>query len=208
MNLITHTVKTVKLVVLLLVSCSVFGQSIEDVEINLKLAKGYLKDDKQNKTWLMAVAALHDQLAQYHRERKNDSEAQAYLDSAVYFYSKTLQVDPNYFDALYGFGVLHYNIAVGFLQHRAALPLSSRDEYKELTEEAQTRFRDAHGYLVRAEKQDPSNPVFLNIFREMYIQTGNTEGYYEYNRRLEKYQNDTSTSFEPYPHPPSSSLKL
>lgn len=183
--------------------------SREDTQKEIKQLRNYLETAPKDKKLLTALGQTYFSLASNFQEGRQPERAQICLDSARYFYVEALKVDAQFFEALYGYGVLYYNLAMGYYGERQALPISARESYQELTKTTNDLLGLAHKYFVKAESVNPNDSYVAAAFKELYTLTNHLEGYVEYKNRLKSLEADPSASFAPYDgHPPSSEVKL
>lgn len=84
------------------------------------------------------------------------------VESAIKNYSKAVELNPDYYEANYNLGVMHYNKARDILSELNNLPLSEyRKAEASYVEKAQVHFKDALPYFEKAVEIKPDEDVQL-----------------------------------------------
>ena len=133
------------------------GQDKEALD-NLNLA---IQKDPKNAVLFGVLANIHDRLNNLPLAEEN--------------YKKALELDPKYFDAAYNLGALYFNKGVNLTNDANALPLSAKDKYKKLTEEADKAFTASVPYLEKAMEINPTDKNTLISLKQLYLNMGQTE---------------------------------
>ncbi|MCE7995493.1 MAG: hypothetical protein HEP71_26175 [Roseivirga sp.] len=90
------------------------------------------------------------------------------FDEALKAADLALGLDPEYYDALYVAGSVHYNLAYEKL--KAANNTDDDAEYQKLKKEAYAKFREAMPYFEKGIVQRPEDTYFLNPLSTIYDQ--------------------------------------
>ncbi len=130
----------------------------EEAEKNLKLA---LEKDPEDKALHFALGVVYDNLGR--------------VDDAADAYTKAIELDANYFDALYNLGALYFNKGVELNQEANDAP--DDNVYKAKRAEAAEYFIMAEPFLDRARALEPNDLNTLNSLRQLYAFTNQTEKY-------------------------------
>lgn len=90
------------------------------------------------------------------------------FDDALESADKALELNPNYYDALYVAGSVHFNQAAELLKE--ANNTNDNDEYAKLKEQAKEKFKVAMPYFEKAIVQKPEDTYSLNPLSTIYDQ--------------------------------------
>lgn len=105
------------------------------------------------------------------------------LEQAEISYQKAIEINPEYGDALFNLGALHYNKAVDIYARANELPLDATDKYDEMAAEANKSFLDAQPYFERALELSPGDVNLTNSLRQIYNKTKQTDKLGELNNK-------------------------
>lgn len=145
------------------------NNKFEEAENNLKLA---IAEDPNDKALHFALGVVYDNLGR--------------VDEASESYKKAIEIDANYFDALYNLGALYYNKAVELNQEANDSP--DDKVYQQKRAEAAEFFKQAEPYLDRARALEPNDMNTLNSLRQLYAFTNQTEKYNEIKKEIDAKQ--------------------
>jgi len=93
------------------------------------------------------------------------------LDKAEASYAKALEMKPDYSDALYNIGALHFNKAGAIINEANDLPLDAADEYNALIADAKKEMLVAEPYFESALELLPDDRELKNSLMEIYRRT-------------------------------------
>jgi len=93
------------------------------------------------------------------------------LDKAQAAYEKALEIKPDYSDALFNMGALHYNKAVEIYANANDLPLDATDEYEKMTANAKKYFLDAQPYFEKVLVLIPGDENIISSLTQIYQKT-------------------------------------
>lgn len=151
---------------------------IEMVNINLErgdneAAQASLNEaiaaDPDNKQLHYVVGTVYDNLKQY--------------DNAAKAYNKALEIDPEYFDAMYNLGALYFNKGVEIVQK--ANEVMDDEKYQKMQEEAKTEFKKAVPILEKCHEMQPEDRNTMMALMQLYPRIGETEKYKEIKAKLQ-----------------------
>jgi len=115
----------------------------------LNIAK---QQDPTNKTFYFAEGTLQDKLGNF--------------EASKAAYDKALEIDPNYYDAVYNYGVLYFNHAVKLLD---SANLEKNDElFKQKKEAAETELKNTLTYMEKAHELKPNDKSVLETLKTLY----------------------------------------
>jgi len=142
------------------------NQKFDEAKENLLLA---LEKDPQNKQLHFSLGVVYDNLGE--------------KDGAVAAYKKAIEIDPNYFDAVYNLGAFYFNEGVEIIN--VANEIESQKEYEAKIAEAEEVFKTAQPYLEKAHELDPEDRGALVSLQQLYARTGDIERATEMKKKLE-----------------------
>lgn len=110
-------------------------------------------------------------------------------EAAIEAYEQAIEVDPNYYNALFNLAVLHFNQAVEVIKERNALGFSAADKKKEkeLNKLANEKMKVALPYWKKVLEQDPKNRTALEQLRFIYTQLKMTDKAEQMQQKIEEY---------------------
>lgn len=137
-------------------------------EINILLGQGRFDEviSKLKKSIELEPenASLYLALGDSYKEVKNTEEA-------INYYHKALEINPDYFLALYNLGVVYYSHAFDLNMEANNLPFDETAKYKKIMDEANEYFLKGLPYFERAYKIDPEDSDVLKALRQIYTST-------------------------------------
>jgi len=89
------------------------------------------------------------------------------FDKAEAAYKKSIEIDPNYFNAVYNLAVLYYNNAVKIFDQ--ASNEKDDNKYQELLKQGDNELRRALPYLENAHKIDPKEETCAKTLKGLYF---------------------------------------
>lgn len=126
-----------------------------------------------------ALGAIYDNLANPKSDKGADlpqpPEAQEYFTQSETYYKKALELDPNYFDALYNLGALYNNQGVKLYNKSNTIKdaaISAREGKK-----ADEIFKKALPYLEKAHELKPKDKNTMISLKQLYAKTEQEEKY-------------------------------
>lgn len=137
-------------------------------EINILLGQGRFDEvisklkksielEPENKSLYLA-------LADSYKEVKDD-------DNAEIYYKQALEIDPNYFVALYNLGHIFYSKAFDLTMAANDLGFDEQEKYNKMLEDAKTYFLKAQPYFESAYAVNPEDADVLKGLRQIYTST-------------------------------------
>jgi tetratricopeptide (TPR) repeat protein len=93
------------------------------------------------------------------------------LENAEAAYLKAIEVNPDYTDAYYNLGALHYNKGVEVYGKANDLPFDATEEYEKMTGEAKKHFLDAQPYFEKAFDALPDDANLKASLVQIYQKT-------------------------------------
>lgn len=138
------------------------GGNDEEAKKNLVLA---IEKDPENKILHFALGTINDKMGD--------------VGGAIASYERAIEIDGNYFDALYNLGAFHFNSAVGMVNDANEIPPSQSSKYAAAIEEANATFDKSLPYLEKALEIKPEDIDTLNSLKNAYARVGNDDKYSE-----------------------------
>jgi len=109
-------------------------------------------------------ASLYLALGDSYKEVKNN-------DEAINYYKKALEINSDYFLALYNLGVVYYSHAFDLNMEANDLPFDETEKYNKVMEEANKFFLEGLPYFERAYAIDSEDTDVLKALRQIYTST-------------------------------------
>lgn len=105
-------------------------------------------------------------------------------EQAVKAYQKSLAIDPDYFDANFNLGILHYNNGVEIIQAAGEIPPSEQKKYEAEVAKAKDIFKKAAPYLEKAREIEPKDESTLRSLMAIYARTNQDDKYKDIQKDL------------------------
>ncbi len=150
----------------------IFTGDVEQARDILDLA---IEKDPDNPNLYFAFGANYDKMAQDTMYTEEEREF-AYKE-AVEAYEKAIELQPDYFDAIYNLGVLHFNKGITIFEEADAKLRETHDfaQYEEDAEEFKAVWLEAQPYLEKAmemiDEDDPDYETVVISLVELYART-------------------------------------
>ena len=141
-------------------------QKFDEAKNNLLLAIEKEPDNKQ----------LYFSLGVVYQELGNTEEA-------VKAYKKAIELDSEYFDAIYNLGAFYFN--EGVEMNNAANEIEDNDAYKAKRAEAKEEFKKGLPHLEKAHVLDPSDMGAMASLQQLYALLEMTDKYQEMKAKLD-----------------------
>ncbi len=142
------------------------SKKFEEAKSNLLLAIEKEPDNKQ----------LYFSLGVVYQELENTEEA-------VKAYEKAIEIDPEYFDAVYNLGAFYFNNGVEM--NNAANEIEDNKAYEAKRAEAKAEFQKGLPHLEKAHKLDPTDVGAMASLQQLYALLEMTDKYQEMKTKLE-----------------------
>ena len=154
-----------KTVTLQLIDLYIKSGKYEDAQKYIAEAK---RDDPSNSVLYFASGII------YLNEDKHDE--------AIVELQKSIDIEPNMFDAQYGIGAAYINKAAALL--RAANDIMDINQYEEAVNKANETYVSALPYMEKAHQLNPNDIYAMQNLKELYYRFGMTEKYDAINAKL------------------------
>ncbi len=150
-----------------------------------------IEREPDNPGLYFALGANYDKMAE--DDSYTDEEREFAFEQAVEAYEKAIELDPEYFDAVYNLGVLHFNKGLRIFEEAEEELRETQDfaQYQETEEEFKEVWLQAQPYLERAKEMiDEDDPSYRNVIIslvELYARTDQRDKLEEIQEIYEKY---------------------
>lgn len=147
----------------------------KEAEANLQLA---IQKDPNNHQLHFALGSIYDKLSSPDDKavkKPSKEEYRALRDKAEISYKKALQIDPNYFNAVYNLGALYFNEAGDTF--KALADIKDDATYEKEKKRADELLKKALPYLEKAHQLDPKDKNTLISLKELYYRNGEEDKY-------------------------------
>jgi tetratricopeptide (TPR) repeat protein len=141
--------------------------------------------DPDNANLHYAFAVNYDQMSRDTTFTKSDREYA--LNESIKSYQKAIELNPNYFDAIYNLGALHFNEGIRLFveaEEQLRKDMNFR-EYEKKEERVKAKWLEAQPYLEKSfqmiQEDDPNMEIVLRSLRELYLRTNQEEKFAEVN---------------------------
>jgi len=92
-------------------------------------------------------------------------------ENAIKYYNEALEVNPDYFLALYNLGVMYYQEAFDLNMQANDLPFDETEKYDKLIAESNEYFMQGLPYFEKAYEIDTTDPDVVKALRQIYTST-------------------------------------
>lgn len=166
-------------------------------EINHALKLGKLDDlvnrlkeaiamEPGNLSLYTTLGNVYDNLFQ---QEKDAAKKQQYFDDAKRYYGQALEMNPDFFDAVYSIGALYYNKAAEQTQQLQELAedytAAGIKKYQAKQKEVNEIFKEALPYFQRADSLNPKDKNTLIALKEIHARLNELDKSNEYKERLD-----------------------
>ncbi len=126
------------------------------------------QNDPKNVSYIFAEGTIRDKMGHFEEARST--------------YMHCLEVDPDFYNAAYNLGVLHYNKAVKMYEDM--INISDNDAYEKAKAEADEMFKAAIPFMEKAHEIEPTSKEPLETLKTLYYRLQMNEKYEEVNNML------------------------
>lgn len=139
-------------------------------EAMANLDKAIAQDPKPN--YYFAKGSLY--------EKKGEEQ------KAIETYKKTMEVDPNFFDAYYNLGALYYNKGVQQIEVANAVPANDNAKYIAEAKKADDWFSMALPFMEKCNELEANNKMVLESLKNLYYRLKQMDKYNAILEQIEK----------------------
>lgn len=163
------------------------AEKFDILEVKLKEA---IEREPDNPSVYSALGNVYMNLFQQEFETNGETDlAKKYFDDALNYFNKSLELNPNQFDALYSIGSMYYNKAVILVKQANELPLSESKKYDALVAQSNELMNEALPYFKKAESINPNDTNTLIALKEIFARQNNFDLVKEFTTRLDNVKN-------------------
>lgn len=173
---------------------------IEELESKLLLA---IEKEPGNLSLYTTLGSTYDHLFQKYAADGDMDKAEDAFNKAKQQYSYVISKDPNYTDAIYSSGAIHFNKAAIYVTEMNKLvddySKEGTKKYDAFKDKAFEQFDLALDYFKRVEKSNPNDVNTLIALKEIYARKNQLDLAQEFTRRLNNIQSgnlNTSSYFQ------------
>jgi tetratricopeptide (TPR) repeat protein len=105
---------------------------------------------------------------------------------AIETYKKTMEVDPEFFNAYYNLGALYYNKGVQQIEVAKDVPANENARYEAELKKADQWFELALPYMEKCHSLQPDDKMVLESLKNLYYRLKNMDKYNEILEKIEK----------------------
>jgi lipoprotein NlpI len=126
------------------------------------------QNDPTNTSYIFAEGTIYDKMGNFEKAKET--------------YEKCLEIDPNFYNAMFNLGVLYYNKAVK--RYEEIVNIADNQEYEKAKVEADEVFKSAIPYMEKAHEIDPNSKEPLETLKTLYLRLQMNDKYEEVNNLL------------------------
>ena len=156
--------------------------NLGETEKALNNLKQALKTDTTNASIYSAVGSMYDRIVNDTSETKEKID-EAFIE-AENAYEKAIEIQPDFFDAIYNLGALYFNRGVNNIQAADVLPYGD-ENYDALKNLGDDFMNKSLPILEKAYELDPDDYSTLFSLKQIYSRVGNVDKYKEVSERLQ-----------------------
>jgi len=138
--------------------------------------------EPKNVSVLYAVGVTYDLMK--NDTSLSDADRSKYFDAAITSYKETIDVDPNYFDALFNLGAIYFNKGGEVINEANKLPINETAKYDKMLADGNNYLNLALPYLEKCETIQPQDKPTLISLKEIYTRLKMTEKLVAINDKL------------------------
>jgi tetratricopeptide (TPR) repeat protein len=160
-----------------------------------------ISKEPENVSLYSTLGNVYDNLFQKEVEAGNQERAQRHFDNAMNYYQEAINRQPNFFDAIYSMGALHFNAAAVKTKELQALEddfsAEGLKKYDVKKAEVFAEFDKALPYFKKAESLNPNDINTLIALKEIFARKDDLQLSNEFKNRLDRVQagGTNNTSF-------------
>ncbi len=117
------------------------------------------EQEPDNASLFFAEGTLYDKLENFHM--------------AILSYTKAIELNPQFFDAIYNLGALHYNKGVKYIEEANKLPVREFTKIDALEAKAKEEFKTCIPFMEKAHEVNPTDKATLESLKNLYFRFRN-----------------------------------
>jgi tetratricopeptide (TPR) repeat protein len=146
----------------------------------IALLKEAISKDEKNESLYFALANTYDNIR---IDAGSKAGSDDYFSLADVAYKKAIELKPDFGDAWFNLGVMHFNRGAELAN--AANMMKDPSEYEKAKAKADEVFKTAKPYLEKARELSPKESNILSTLKQLYLRTGEKEKYDEVVKTLD-----------------------
>lgn len=159
------------------------NQAMIITELNIYLLQGKNKEALEMFTTAIANEPTNPSMY-YNYGLVNEKTGD--LVKAEEAYKKAIELKPDFFDAIYSIGAMHFNAAAEIGNKANNIKPDKVKEYNEAKAKADEVFKKALPFLEKAYELNPKDQSTLFSLKQLYVRLGETEKYKKIKAELEQ----------------------
>lgn len=148
-----------------------------------KMLNKLLEADPNNPSVWSTLGQIYSDMFQASVEAKDNAGAEAQFKKGVEYYEGALKADPEFFNALYNLGALHYSKAAQSFNLAYDAKGSESDR---LQESGKASLETARSFFKRAEEVNPDDIDLLRVLLDLAGRDEDNEAFKKYNNKLKE----------------------
>ena len=137
--------------------------NVQQLDIALDYLNKVIEIDPTNKVYHYAKGTFYD-------KKEN-------FEGAFEAYSKAIELDPDYFDAVFNMGALFFNKGADLNNQANNIPPQEVEEYNAMRDKALAEFVKSTKYFERALEINPTDMYSMKQLKQIYFQLRGQEGF-------------------------------
>lgn len=165
-----------------------FEKYPEDNGVLESMIQIYMDLDKTDEAmkYLEMAIAQDDTKPRYYFAQGALYEKMGNEQKAIETYKKTMEVDPEFFNAYYNLGALYYNKGVQQIEVAKDVPANENARYEAELKKADQWFELALPYMEKCHSLQPDDKMVLESLKNLYYRLKNMDKYNEILEKIEK----------------------
>jgi tetratricopeptide (TPR) repeat protein len=165
-----------------------FEKYPEDNGVLESMIQIYMDLDKTDEAmkYLEMAIAQDDTKPRYYFAQGALYEKMGNEEKAIETYKKTMEVDPEFFNAYYNLGALYYNKGVQQIEVAKEVPANENARYEAELKKADQWFEAALPYMEKCHTLQSEDKMVLESLKNLYYRLKNMDKYNEILEKIEK----------------------
>lgn len=107
------------------------------------------------------------------------------MEEAVTAYKKSIEIKPDYFDAVYNLGAMYFNDGAEMANKANKIPANKVAEYDAAKKKFESKFKEALPYLEKAHQLNSTDVATMESLRQLYTRLGDLVKSGEMKKKIE-----------------------
>jgi tetratricopeptide (TPR) repeat protein len=152
-----------------------------------ELLEAIITKQPDNQQLYFIIGNIYETLSKDTTNTKEENEENLAL--AIRYYKEALEIDPEYFDALFNLGTVYNNVAVDLVLFASTLRYPD-PRFDQVIQDANTNFRRALPYLEKAHNNNPLDPDPIRMLYAIYLRLNMNDEAKEMRALLEQFRKE------------------